>query len=63
MCGPYTNVCDHIEITKWGVMYVLVHIGRIKNLVAITVKVAEMSRYVHISYWSVCFVLRVSECG
>jgi len=20
MCGPYTNVCDHIEVTKLGVM-------------------------------------------
>ena len=46
-----------------GVMYVLVHIGRIKNVVAVTVKVAELSRYVHISYLSVYFVLRVSECG
>jgi hypothetical protein len=63
MCGPYTNVCDHIEVTKWGVMYVLVHTGRIKNVVEITVKVTELSRYVHISYLSVYSVLRVSECG
>jgi len=42
---------------------VLVHIGRIKNVVAITVKVAELSRYVYIPYLSVYFVLWVSECG
>ena len=58
-------MCDHIEIKRGGggVMYVVVHIERIKNVVAITVKAAEISRYVHISYWSVYFVLRVSECG